>query len=256
MPYPGFPNQSAEDGEQINQTDFRSGRGRGALCQPVISALSAPRHPISGTHSTPSSTGAEIPKTERVWHQPGTGCGLLLGSRDQRLGSFPRRVHPAQAHSPRLRPARGQPSAQRERVGAPCGLPGFKVSLPEPPGALAPFVSGVGAKGQKTSPSQASRAPALCGKGRPGGARPALARLGRPESSPRRGLGRVPREGGGLGGIRAPPTSPVALAEGEGRTEGHSPSGRRPGGSGTQNARLPRCRGDAGASLKVALGRG
>lgn len=65
MPYPGFPNQRAEDGEQINQTDFRSGRGRGALWQPVISALSAPRHPISGTHSTPSSTGAEIPKTER-----------------------------------------------------------------------------------------------------------------------------------------------------------------------------------------------
>lgn len=101
----------------------------------------------------PSVQEERFPRASSVWHQPGTGCWRPLGSLDQRLGSFRKRVHPARGPQSE---ARASPRATERAGGAGgrnlAGFPTFKRGLPEPPGALAPFVSGVGATGQKMSP--------------------------------------------------------------------------------------------------------
>lgn len=67
---------------------------------------------------------------------------------------------------------------------------------------------------------------------------------------------RVSREGGGLGMNLGTASLRRALTEEEGRAMGHSPSGGRRPGLAHTTQEAARCRDDAGASLKVALGRG
>lgn len=80
--------------------------------------------------------------------------------------------------------------------------------------------------------------------------------LGRRESTPRRGLSGVSRAGAGLGMNLGTASLRRALTEEEGRAMGHSPSGGRRLGLARTTQEAARCRDDAGASLKVALGRG
>lgn len=204
------------------------------------------RHPLSGTHCNPSRTGAEIPKNEHRVHQPGTRCWRPLGSQDQGLRSLPRRVHPARVPQSE---ARASPRAPERAGGAGgrslAGFPAFKRSFPEPPGALAPFVSGVRTTGQKRTPctSLPRSGPLPGGSPRKAPTQP-RALLSRPESSPRGGLRRGPGRAGAAEGLWALP-----LAEGEGRSEGHSPRGRRPAGSRTLGARG--CPGAAATQARV-----
>nr|XP_058913494.1 uncharacterized protein LOC131752792 [Kogia breviceps] len=162
-----------------------------------------------------------------------------LGSRDQRLGSFPKRVHPSRAHSPRQGPALGQKSAQWAPVGAASRASRVSNCASwESPGAFAPFVSGVGAKGQKNV--SLHEPPAL----QPSAWRVALGgdHAAPGPSLPSRvltpqGAGEGAREGGGFKTIPRTAARPAAPAEDAGRTNEHSPSSGRPAGSRTHGAR-------------------
>lgn len=110
-----------------------------------------------------------FPRTSTVWHQPETSCWRPLGSQDQRLKSLPRRVHPARV--PQSEARASPPAAERaggEGGRSLAGFPAFKRSFPGPPGALTPFVSGVGTTGQKRCPcaslSRSGPLPASPGK--------------------------------------------------------------------------------------------
>lgn len=82
-----------------------------------------------------------------MWHNPeqATGASRAPGTRGSR---------PSLEYAPPGPQSRA--SGDRAHRGAsarsPGGFPGFRPNLSEPPGAPAPFVSGVGAEGQKMSP--------------------------------------------------------------------------------------------------------
>ena len=63
----------------------------------------------------PSVQEERFPTASTVWHQPGTGCWRPLGSLDQRLGSFRKRVHPARGPQSE---ARASPRATERAGGA------------------------------------------------------------------------------------------------------------------------------------------
>lgn len=200
--------------------------------------------PASGPHSPPSQTGSgDSQQRAPCGTNPEQAAGASRAGRSRGSGrSAEGSARPA--HSSSQTPATGR--------ARPRGLPGFQTEpLWSRPAHFAPFVSGVeGKKDRKSLPTRPSCARALCGR---------VARvLCRPRSSPCRGLTRGPRRDWGpsvTAGTAAPPNA--GRQRGERRIRGHSPSVRRPAGSGhARRAGLPRCCRDSGASLKVALGRG
>lgn len=178
----------------MSQTDFRSGRGRGRRWFPL------PITPLLALTPAPPGQELRFPTASTVRHYPEQAAGASRAPRTG--GSGPSQEStPRRAHRPGQGPHLGRPSAQggAERGRSLAGFPGFKRSLSGPPGALAPFVSGVGAEGRKTSPCKSPPRSSP----EPGGSpwkepRQPGASLRRPSPRPHpRGAGRASRERGG-----------------------------------------------------------
>lgn len=150
-----------------------------------------PDTPLLAATLVPPGRELRFPSQHRV-AQPKTSCWRRMSCQGQRGSVLPRRVHPAETTVQ----GKDQPSSGRKRRG-PGGrtqprFPGYE----QPVGAtrrVPPFVSGVGAGGQKMSPCtslpRSSRGPARSPREKP---TQSPAHLGRPESTHRRGLSGCP----------------------------------------------------------------
>lgn len=217
------------------------------------------RHSLSGTHSNPSRTGAEILKNEHCGVPTRNKLQAPVGLPGPEAEVLPQKGPPGP--SPRV-PGKSQLSGARARRGSgraqPRGLPGFQTEFPGATWRARSFwFRGGDYRTEKVSVYEPPALWSSAGVGGEGevaleGANAAPALLSRPESSPGGGLERGTGRVGDLGGALGTATG-RERGEKRGPLTARSPPRRVPH---ARRARLPRCGRDAGASLKVALRRG